>query len=85
MARCEGRTKSGARCKRPAGQDASYCSLHADQASGGTRRTAPRSEARAARPARAASANAADPLVSFGIIGIAALAAFVLRRLFRLL
>lgn len=32
MARCEGITKSGTRCKRTAPEGEAYCSIHADQA-----------------------------------------------------
>lgn len=32
MARCEGTTKAGTRCKRTAPEGERYCSIHADQA-----------------------------------------------------
>ena len=31
MGQCEGKTKKGHRCKREAGDDASFCSIHQDQ------------------------------------------------------
>lgn len=37
MGQCLGKTKSGSRCKRSAGDDSLYCSSHEDQAPGGRR------------------------------------------------
>ena len=37
MAQCLGKTKSGSRCKRSAGEDSAYCAAHQDQAPGAAR------------------------------------------------
>jgi len=68
MARCEGTTKSGARCKRPAAEGATCCGIHADQ------------ERRAPEPDPAPGKH---PLADAAAIGIIALGMLALRRLIR--
>ncbi len=41
MSQCRGKTKSGARCKRSAGEGSFYCSAHEDQAPGAARKSDP--------------------------------------------
>ena len=68
MARCKGITRAGSRCKRPAGADAAFCSLHLDQAvetgggdppreAGETEGSGQRRAKRADRPSEATTAR----------------------------
>ena len=75
MERCHGTTKAGERCKRSAPEDARYCGMHADQATG--------------EPEEPAFEEAfderglLDTLVVLAAAGIAVGAALVFRRIFR--
>jgi len=96
MARCEGTTKSGARCRRQAGADASFCVSHGAMRTGeaepavATEKPAKPAAGAAEKPASEAadepSARATEkhPLANAAVVGLVALGLLALRRLLRL-
>ncbi|MCG8467916.1 MAG: hypothetical protein MJB57_06840 [Gemmatimonadetes bacterium] len=84
MARCEGTTKAGARCRRRAAGGSAYCAQHepaveATGASGDAERSATEGR-RAPDPGRRR-----HPLADAALIGLVAVGLLTLRRVIRLL
>jgi len=81
MARCEGTTKSGSRCKRSAAEDSAFCATHTDQGARDSEGSAPPEAERVG--SERASRRDKHPLADAALIGIVALGMLVLRRLIR--
>lgn len=84
MERCQGKTKSGDRCKRSATAGSLYCSTHADQATANRNRAkAPDADSPADEGKRCDGNEAFDVLVAAAVLGVAAVVVLTVGRLFR--
>ncbi len=72
MDRCHGKTKSGARCKRPASEGSRFCATHAGQAQGPEAADAP------AKPSQ--ELDSLDSLILLAAAGAVLIGALALRR-----
>lgn len=77
MDRCNGTTKSGARCKRSASEGSQFCAMHADQALDPEEATPSADEASGRDPLEA--------LVAVAAAGVVLLAVLTVRKVFRFL
>jgi len=83
MAQCLGKTKSGSRCKRSAGEGSAYCAAHQDQAPGAAReRSAPEIEVDVAEIVH--DGEPINTLVVAAAFGAAALVVLAFGKLLRL-
>ena len=84
MARCEGTTKSGARCRRPAGTDSAFCSSHAPRQESDAKAAANRTSATgSASGSKSRPSRERHPLAAAAAIGVAAIVLMALRRVVR--
>ena len=84
MARCEGTTKTGARCKRPAATGSAYCATHADRAGPSAgRRSAPLEAEAVGSDSEGGAGRRKHPLADAALIGIVAIGMLAVRRLIR--
>lgn len=81
MARCAGKTQSGARCKRDALEGSDYCTLHQDQAGDATGAASDEGEGGATGGRESYRSPASDAAI---VLGVAAVTWAVLRRFFRI-
>ena len=85
MARCEGTTKDGARCRRSASNGSTFCSWHAREAETETDPVAdeqePDMEQSGSEPESPSSRK--HPLAGFALLGVVAVALLALRRVIR--
>jgi hypothetical protein len=84
MAQCRGRTKSGSRCKRSAGEGSLYCSAHEDQAPGAARDTDPPEIDVEVIEESVEERDAIDKLLVAAALGAAAVIVLAVGRIFRL-
>ena len=88
MARCEGTTKSGERCRRQATGGSAYCSSHEAQAQSEPDPTVENESDRdgtedAAGTERSERESRRHPLAAAAVIGVAAVVLLALRRVIR--
>ena len=82
MDRLQGKTKSGARCKRAAASGSRFCASHAAQADEAPRQAAPGEAAPGVEADR--PGDPADTLVMLALAGACVVAILTLKRLFLL-
>jgi len=81
MPTCQGKTKSGNRCKRSVAEGASFCSAHVDQAVHVAGEESPTDDCRESLFDR----DPIDALLAVAVGGVLIGAALVFRRVFRIL
>ncbi len=84
MSQCLGRTKSGSRCKRSAGEDSLYCSAHEDQAPGAAGEADPPEIDVEIMEESIEDRDAIDTLIVAAALGAAVVVVLAFGRLFRL-